>query len=211
MNLDGIDVYKLWKNYRGKFDYPNLNNDRTECSTIQCPIVNQEDMNKWGLTDLQNAQHCIYYNENLNKPIQVEINDEEISIITTLQNYIKKKISKEGIVVETIPSSNIAIGELEHIFEHYIHNLNPVNSESDSIKVTINTDDPIVFNTNISNEYAYIFYSLIEKGFSREQSILWIDKIRNNGMTSSFIETENLDNYTLMTQIRSILEFLNEF
>ncbi|MCU4967920.1 hypothetical protein OCD64_13145 [Bacillus toyonensis] len=211
-NLDGIDVYKLWKNYRGKFDHPNLNNDeRTGCSTAQCPLVNQEGMNKWDLTDLQNAQHCSYYNEKLSKPIQIEIDDQEVSIITTLQNYIKKKISKEGIVVETNPSSNIAIGELEHIFEHYIHNLNPVNSESDSIKVTINTDDPIVFNTNISNEYAYIFYSLIEKGFSREQSILWIDKIRNNGMTSSFIETKNVDNFTLMTQIKSILDYLNEF
>lgn len=211
-NFDGIDVYKLWKNYRGKFDYPNFkNDDRTECSTTQCPLVNQEGMNKWNVTDLQNAQHCSYYYEKLSKPIQIEIDDEDIFIITTLQNYIKKKISKEGIVVETNPSSNIAIGELEHIFEHYIHNLNPVNSESDSVKVTINTDDPIVFNTNISNEYAYIFYSLIEKGFSREQSILWIDKIRNNGMTSSFIETKNVDNFILMTQIKSILAYLNEF
>ncbi|MET7021326.1 hypothetical protein [Bacillus mycoides] len=211
-NLAGIDVYKLWKNYRSKFNYSNLNNEgSTDCSTIQCPLVNQVGMTMWDVTALEYAQHCSYYNEKLSKPIQVEINDEEISIITTIQNFVKKKISKEGIVVETNPSSNIAIGELEHIFEHYIHNLNPVNPESDSIKVTINTDDPIVFNTNISNEYAYIFYSLIEKGFSREQAILWIDKIRNNGMTSSFIETKNVDNFTLMAQIKSILESLNEF
>ncbi|MGN7397166.1 hypothetical protein [Peribacillus frigoritolerans] len=211
--LDGLDVYKLWKNYKEKFNYSNLNKEGiTDCSKIQCPLLNQERTKRWDLiSDLQNAQNCSYYNEKLNKPIQIEINDEEISFITSIQNFIKEKISKEGIVVETNPSSNIAIGEIEHIFEHYIHNLNPVNPESSSIKVTINTDDPIVFNTNISNEYAYIFYSLIEKGFSREQAILWIDKIRNNGMTSSFIETRNVDNFTLRTEIRSIVEKLNEF
>ncbi|MGH0522074.1 hypothetical protein CN581_14945 [Bacillus toyonensis] len=210
--LDGLDVYKLWKNYKEKFSSPKLKNESIaeNCSKFKCPIVNQE-ITRWDLNTLHYTQHCSYYNEKLSKPIQIEINDEEVSVIKTIQKFIKSKISREGIVVETNPSSNIAIGELEHIFEHYIHNLNSVNPESDSIKVTINTDDPIVFNTNISNEYAYIFYSLIEKGFSREQAILWIDKIRDNGMTSSFIETKNVDNFTLLAEIKSILEYLNEF
>ncbi|HDX9646723.1 TPA: hypothetical protein ROY02_003026 [Bacillus cereus] len=210
--LDGLDVYKLWKNYKGKFSSTKLKNESiTEnCSKIKCPVVNQE-ITRWDLNTLHYTQHCSYYNEKLSKPIQIEINDEEVTVIKTIQKFIKNKISREGIVVETNPSSNIAIGELEHIFEHYIHNLNSVNPESNSIKVTINTDDPIVFNTNISNEYAYIFYSLIEKGFSREQAILWIDKIRDNGMTSSFIETKNVDNFTLLAEIKSILDYLNEF
>ncbi|PEV50732.1 hypothetical protein COK37_21150 [Bacillus thuringiensis] len=210
--LDGLNVYKLWKNYKEKFSDSKLKNESLteKCSKIKCPVVNQETT-RWDLNTLHYAQNCSYYNEKLSKPIQIEINDEEITIIKIIQEFIKNKISREGIVVETNPSSNIAIGELENIFEHYIHNLNSVNPESDSIKVTINTDDPIVFNTNISNEYAYIFYSLIEKGFSREQAILWIDKIRDNGMTSSFIETKNVDNFNLLAEIKSILDFLNEF
>ncbi|MGW9017798.1 hypothetical protein [Priestia megaterium] len=210
--LNGLDVYKLWNNYKKKFDYPSeINKSLKNCSKTQCPMLNQESNKSWDKDILRYAQHCSYYNEQLNKPLQIEINNEEITIIESIQNFVKEKISKEGIVVETNPSSNIAIGELEHIFEHYIHNLNPVGSESNSIKVTINTDDPIVFNTNISNEYAYIFYSLIEKGFSREQAILWIDKIRNNGITSSFIETREVDNFTLGGEIRNILAALNEY
>ena len=212
--LDGLDVYTLWKNYKEKFNYINLSNSNdlsTDCFKMQCPLTNQETTKIWGFDTLKHAQHCSYYNEKLNKPIQIEISDEEISIITHIQNFIKEKISKDGIVVETNPSSNIAIGELDHIFEHYIHNLSPVSAESDSIKVTINTDDPIVFNTNISNEYAYIFYSLIEKGFPREQATLWIDKIRNNGITSSFIETREVENSTLRAEIDSILMLLDEF
>ncbi|QTL51424.1 hypothetical protein [Priestia aryabhattai] len=210
--LDGLSVYKLWKNYKEKFNYSDWSNENNkDCSKIQCPILNHESIESWKPNTLQYAQHCSYYNEQLSKPIQVEIDKNEISIIESIQNLIKEKISKEGIVVETNPSSNIAIGELENIFEHYIHNLNQVNSEDNSIKVTINTDDPIVFNTNISNEYAYIFYSLLEKGFSREQAIMWIDKIRKNGMTSSFIETRDVDNSTLYAEIENILDKLNEF
>ncbi|PTC13855.1 amidohydrolase family protein [Bacillus wiedmannii] len=211
-SLDGLDVFRLWKNYKEKFNYPDRSDeDIKDCSEIQCPLLTQENKQSWDLNSLKYAQHCSYYNEQLSKPIQIEINDDEITIIQSIQNFIKERISKEGIVVETNPSSNIAIGEMEHIFEHYIHNLNQVGSESDSIKVTINTDDPIVFNTNISNEYAYIFYSLIEKGFSREQAITWIDKIRNNGMTSSFIETRDVDNVSLEEEVQSILTRLNEF
>ncbi|WLG16687.1 hypothetical protein [Bacillus cereus] len=212
MDLEGLDVFKLWKNYREKFNYSNWSNDEAQdCSKVQCPLLKKEHEKRWDLTGLKYAQHCSYYNEQLSRPIQIEINDDEVATIQSIQDFIKGKISREGIVVETNPSSNIAIGEMEHIFEHYIHNLNQVSSTSDSIKVTINTDDPIVFNTNISNEYAYIFYSLIEKGFSREQAITWIDKIRKNGITSSFIETRDIDNVSLEEEIQGILKRLNEF
>ncbi|MBY0077639.1 MULTISPECIES: hypothetical protein [Priestia] len=209
--LDGLDIYMLWKNYKRKFnelDWENM--EEYNCSQVKCPLLGTTDKENWSIDSLKYAEHCSYYSERLNKPIQIEIDDEEVIMIESIQEFIKKKISKEGIVVETNPSSNIAIGELKHIFDHYIHNLNQVIAGADSIKVTINTDDPIVFNTNISNEYAYIFYSLLEKGFSREQATVWIDKIRDNGMTSSFIETRKVDNTILVQEIKDILANLND-
>lgn len=206
-NINGLTVYNLWKSYELKFN--NIFEKSNRCSEIQCPILNEKKSKWWDIDSLQDAQHCSYYNEKLSQPIQIEIDENEIRIIESVQEFIKEKISKEGIIVETNPSSNIAIGELEHIFEHYIHNLNPIGSKSNSIKVTINTDDPIVFNTNISNEYAYIFYSLLEKGLSREKAIAWIDKIRENGMTSSFIETRDIKNSNLKLEIQNILKSLS--
>ena len=75
--------------------------------------------------------------------------------------------------------------------------------------VSINSDDPSVFNTNVSNEFAYIFYSLQEKGYSREDILLWIDKIRKYGMDSSFIEDRHMQTHEIIIEIDKILEELS--
>ena len=115
-------------------------------------------------------------------------------------------------MVETNPTSNLAIGEIESIFEHYIHNLNNrgLSNEGDkenSMMVTINSDDPSVFNTNVSNELSYIFYSLQEKGYDRENILEWIDKIRQYGMDSSFIEKSNK---TITEKIEELENLISE-
>ena len=128
-----------------------------------------------------------------------------------IQKIVCRKVSTQAIVVETNPSSNVAIGEVESIFEHYIYNLNNrgLNEDSgieNSIIISINSDDPSVFNTNISNEFSYIFYSLQEKGYSREDILSWIDKIRQYGMDSSFIENR----YTNISEIRDLIKEVDE-
>ena len=76
--------------------------------------------------------------------------------------------------------------------------------------VSINSDDPSVFNTNVSNEFAYIFYSLQEKGYSREDILLWIDKIRKYGMDSSFIKDRKLEKEHILDEIEGIIKKLSE-
>lgn len=104
--------------------------------------------------------------------------------------------------------------EFDEQFENYIHSLNKrglvqdIEPES-SVMVSINSDDPSVFNTNVSNEFAYIFYSLQEKGYSREDILLWIDKIRKYGMDSSFIEDRHMQPHEIIVEIDKILEELN--
>ena len=141
----------------------------------------------------------------------VEIKNYDIKMIEQIQKIVCRKVSTQAIVVETNPSSNVAIGEVESIFEHYIYNLNNrgLNEDSgieNSIIISINSDDPSVFNTNISNEFSYIFYSLQEKGYSREDILSWIDKIRQYGMDSSFIENR----YTNISEIRDLIKEVDE-
>ena len=54
--------------------------------------------------------------------------------------------------------------------------------------VSINSDDPLIFNTNCENELAYMYHALLEKGYSRERVIAWIEKIREYGINSSFVK-----------------------
>ena len=54
----------------------------------------------------------------------------------------------------------------------------------------MNSDDPAVFHTNVANELAYLYYGLLEQGVGRQESLLWINKLRQFGMDSSFIQQE---------------------
>lgn len=206
--IDGITIYNLWKAYKSKFKKFNINKElvKSNCSSegyegrcsLFCKFGKYEHSMFWNEEKLSHAQHCKCYLERMLEPIQIEIKKHDIEIIEQIQKIVCRKVSTAAIVVETNPSSNIAIGEVESIFEHYIYNLNKRGLVDDiglenSIIISINSDDPSVFNTNISNEFAYIFYSLQEKGYSREDILRWIDKVRQYGMDSSFIEDKNLN------------------
>lgn len=205
--MDGITIYNLWKAYRNKFKEfkPNeslrgdVDDDYTEeqCSLF-CKYGNQNYCMFWNEEKLSHVQHCKCYLERMLEPIQIEVKYHDIEMLKHVQKIMCSKVSRKAIVVETNPSSNVAIGEVYSIFEHYIYNLNKrgLGEEAgieNSIMISINSDDPSVFNTNVSNEFAYIFYSLQEKDYSREEILLWIDKIRQYGMDSSFIEDRELD------------------
>ena len=56
--------------------------------------------------------------------------------------------------------------------------------------ITVNSDDPAVFNTNVENEMAYIYYAADELGYSKSEILEWIERIRNQGMEASFIKHE---------------------
>ena len=76
--------------------------------------------------------------------------------------------------------------------------------------VMINSDDPAVFNTNVENELAYVYYALEHAGYAKEDILNWIDKVRQNGMDGSFI-AKLKDCKTLLTEISGILEILKKF
>lgn len=69
--------------------------------------------------------------------------------------------------------------------------------DATNIIACINTDDPSVFNTNVSNELAYVYYGLLEKKVSKEYALKWIDKLRENGISSSFIKRDDTDDKIL--------------
>jgi adenosine deaminase len=221
INMTGITVFNLWKAYESKFkvfrkdekyEYQTLKKRQNE---LFCKNISNEHTITWTEEKLVHAQHCKCYLKGMLKPIQVEVTEDDVKIIEYIQNIVAKNISREGIVVEVNPTSNTSIGQVENIFEHYVGNLNK-HGLSDTkvengIMVTINTDDPSVFNTSINSEFAYIFYSLKEKGHAREDILNWIDKVRRNGLNSSFIETRDISNDQRISELESIINRLNNF
>lgn len=230
-DISGLDVYKLYDSYKGKFKNVNIDtryanniiefednqkdlNEFCECenfhhNNVFCLNIKRIHRENWNTEKISYSLHCINYLEKMNEPIEVCVKKEDLELLEFLQGEVRKKISKSGIVIETNPTSNRSIGELDNIFEHYISNLNSIDKFSeDNIMVSINTDDPCVFNTNINNEYAYIFYSLLNKGYDRNTCLEWIDKVRETAIENSFIGNRNVDISIIKKELEDILKYL---
>lgn len=218
--IEGITVYSLWKAYRKKFktfsvdeNYKNSDFQINIGEVLFCKHANKNEVIMWNEEKLLHANHCQVYLEKMLEPIQVEIKIKDVEMLKEAQRIVTAKVSNQGIIIETNPTSNVAIGEIESIFEHYSYNLNQrgLNVEDNlnkSVIISINSDDPSVFNTNVSNEFAYIFYSLQEKGHSREDILMWIDKIRRYGMEYSFIDDRGLSRKQRIDEVENILKDL---
>lgn len=229
-NINGINIYSLWEMYINKFkemkaieinmeEYEGtcpMNSKEIDYEKIFCLKCKNRDEVSWNSKKLQMSYHCKKYLIKMNEPIQIRIEKEEIQLFQELQMGILKEIVKEGIVVETNPTSNLAIGEVRNIFEHYIKNLNQLRSadvgdnNDKYLMATINSDDPSVFNTTLSNEFAYIYYSLINEGYPKELILNWIDKIREYGMNTSFISERSENIESIIEEVNYILKEINK-
>ena len=75
--------------------------------------------------------------------------------------------------------------------------------------VTVNSDDPAVFHTNVENELAYIYYAAEYSGNPKEVILSWIDQIRQNGMEASFIKKVKSAGQ-LLEEISRILDYIDQ-
>jgi hypothetical protein len=168
----------------------------------------------WNKDKLLCTYFCPVYEERYSKVILIDAGEFSYELLTTIQNHVRNKIEHLGVYVETNPTSNTSIGEIESIYKHYITKLNGVdqlteNKKLPSVLVTVNSDDPIVFNTNAENELAYIYHALIYDGHSKEKVLNWIDKIREFGMTGSFIKGVK-DTGQLIFELNEILSSIDK-
>lgn len=159
-----------------------------------CPHAANSYNRFWDSNKLNHAYHCKCYLEKLNEPIYVDTSGVEKDIAIDIQRYLIEKIAQKGIVIEVNPTSNNAIGEINSLFDNQLFQINkPQNESMNNVLTSINSDNPIVFNTNVSNEIGYIYYGMLNKGISKELALQWVDKVRKTGMETSFIRSNTTD------------------
>lgn len=145
--------------------------------------------------------YLYHYNEQVKiigtESITEVLPDYFIEGVALVQNKLKEKISREGIYIETNPTSNLFISSIKDYSQHPIHNFydNGLKKEPGNLQlnVSINTDDKSVFSTCLSNEYAYLLFYLEQKKdsdgnqmYSRFEIMRWLDDIRKMGNEQSF-------------------------
>lgn len=109
----------------------------------------------------------------------------------------KYEIEKQGFMVESNPSSNLRIGDMDSYIKHPIFKFytTPNLLKLDfthNISVSINTDDKGIFNTSLEREYALLAAAYSKEHTTKqEQSDLfeWLDSIRKMGLEQSFVPT----------------------
>ena len=189
-----IDVYTLWRVYNEKFNLLTDSITDKVREKSSCKLVDQNRQTfRWTFENLLCTHFCPCYYERYSQSVFVKMTKEEIEFCKSLQKDLINKIEKYGVYVETNPSSNLSIGDVKSIFSHPILKINkrglPIdNGNSNCVMATINSDDPIIFSTCVENEFAYVYYSLLNAGCSREETLQWIDKIREYGIDSSFVK-----------------------
>lgn len=199
IRMNGITISMLHEAYKLRFkcfekmDLDNQNQMFTEENVINEDYIfcmNVEDKYKliWNEIKLNHAHNCKCYLERIYEPIQVAVKDIDLEMALQVQSIICKRIAKKGIIVEINPTSNLVIGEIKDIFNHHAYIINNLSTDVENkIMLNINSDDPTVFNTNVSNEIAYLYYGLLHKNICREESLKWIDKLREHGLRTSFV------------------------
>jgi len=185
----GITIEMLIAGYQRMFDIEAVEQivqDNEGLKRNLCQKLQSEEKINWDAGLLVAARHCKIYVKRMEQPIHYEITEQDLFIIEKIQEILKEKLGNKGIVIEVNPSSNTAIADLDVLKENQLYKINELYNENNLI-VCINSDDPAVFNTNVSNELAYIYYGMLEQDISREAALRWIERIRKNGMDSSFI------------------------
>lgn len=123
--------------------------------------------------------------------------------ISFVQKKMQEEIAEREISIETNPSSNVLIGNINTYEEHPILQFYNEGLTADpeilenckQINVSINTDNQETFSTNLSNEYALMASGLgqMRDGngnlvYSKTDIYKWLDDIREMGNRQSFIK-----------------------
>lgn len=203
----GIKTEVLIDAYLNMFHIKNsLSCEDDYVKNIFCKYLKKEKEEEivWNVEKLCIARNCNYYTKRMNEPVHLKVTEQELEITEQLQKIVRRKLSQMGIVLEINPSSNVSISSMDSLYENQIYSINSFLQEDSNVMVCINSDDPSVFNTNVSNELAYIFNALLQKGVSKEDAMRWIEKLRINGINSSFIRRNDSDQQVFEALIRLV-------
>lgn len=197
------DYLRGLENHNGSYScICQIESSKIDNEGVKAKLFKKQDL-------LLSAYHCTEYLEKLEEPTIVSTTGIVIDVMEKMQQYVVDKVAREGIVIEVNPSSNEVIGEMNSFYDNQIFKLYKHNNDNFSnVIVNINTDNPIVCNSNVANEIALIYYALQSKGVGKADALDWIDKIRKFGLDTSFIRS-TVSNVEYLRQLDYVIEHLN--
>jgi len=133
--------------------------------------------------------HNIEYRRRYEKIIEIDsLAIFDMNAIKELQLAILKYMHKKEIVIETLPTSNVRIGQHHNYDTYHLWNWVKWEEEGHSIPpIVVGTDDTGIFATNIYNEYANIYCHLTSKcKMTHDKVMTLIEKLDKNASIYKF-------------------------
>ena len=158
-------------------------------------------------SDVLKTYHCSHFACEMNQVIHYHLSPQEIAVLKTLQQMMQELVSRAGVVVEINPSSNVIIGPMDTIHQHPLYQISSYQCDYKDLMVCVNSDDPGVFQTNICNELGISYMGMVERGIGREACLAWVERLRENGMSSSFIRNRD-SNHQILQTLENLIDTL---
>jgi len=116
--------------------------------------------------DLLTRYHTAKYQEKGSEVVEVDpFAILSVEVITQLQLGLLRYMNSNEIVIETLPTSNVRIGIHQDFRSYHLHNWVHWRQEGRSVPpIIVGSDDAGIFATNIYNEYANIYCSMLAQG-----------------------------------------------
>lgn len=141
----------------------------------------------------------------------IEVKSDFLSVqeLLQLQQRVQHLIAERDVVIETLPVSNLRIGQIRHIQEHHVLRWLKVKDyavEGDAdMNICMGSDDPGIFATDIKNEYYHLYMLLRNAGLSAREAIERLKRVNDAGRTFAFRELPDMQ-YTTF----SLISLLND-
>lgn len=127
--------------------------------------------------------------ERYEKIIEVETYDviQEEQLIQ-MQLLLLEEMHRREIVIETLPTSNVVIGNHHDYNTYHLFNWYNWKKKGESLPpIVVGTDDVGIFATNIFNEYCNIFCQFVYgKGMNADEVYTFIKELENNARLYAF-------------------------
>lgn len=204
-----MDYYQSWK-LRGDNPYIYRLEEKEFLKKMERRVIQRVDkyeLNYRVADNIRKVECCrdLYFAYHFSEKVRTagdektefKVDQRYADLVCQLQEKMIRKLVREGIGIETNPSSNYLIGTIRKYDEHPILRFNSRKlkdmQKNTALYVSINTDDQGVFDTSLENEYALMALALKKAKDENHQPMYdieniyeWIDYVRRMGVEQVF-------------------------
>lgn len=126
--------------------------------------------------------------EHSEERIEVPTDYFSIDELVLIQQMALREMVEKAIVLETMPTSNLRIGQYKEMGQHHSLRWLGVSPEEGDVAplIVLGSDDPGIFATDIKAEFYHLYASLRKRGLNSREALEKLIDINENGNRYAF-------------------------